>query len=377
MNIRRRTQRQLKKRAGFTLIELLVVISIIATLIALITPAVQSARQAARRVECLNNLKQIALATQAFASNANGAIPLMSRLHEVPPTSTAGSSPSFTDPNSGKTFVYYGWPVDLLPYLDAGAAFRAVEGGSDQFVDPVSSQLRIPSLKVLACPVDNNNFQRPAGLSYVANGGYMSFDLWGASNRIHDGQRVDWNGSGAADAADIGIARATGVFWRSGSVRNSATNALVDGDGGLAMTLDYISNGDGQSNTIMFGENENARNWLSDLTGDIAMGIVVTATGSSTPLASHIAGSGSLQLQATFSLAVGTAPNIKDSSINSVRSANPGSRSRASSAHPDQAMFSFCDGSSRQLNSKIDSLVYARMFTPNGQSLSQIVDSDR
>ena len=105
-----------RKRAyGFTLVELLVVIAIIGVLVALLLPAVQSAREAARRVKCSNNLKNIALAIQEY-HDANGHLPYSVNPYDQTSTRYA----SYT----GK-----GWIVDILPYLEQPALHEALRPG--------------------------------------------------------------------------------------------------------------------------------------------------------------------------------------------------------------------------------------------------------
>jgi prepilin-type N-terminal cleavage/methylation domain-containing protein len=93
-----------RTRRGFTLIELLVVIAIIAVLIALLLPAVQSAREAARRSQCINNLKQIGLGLHNYHS-AIGSFPM-------------GTTVAFQDPNVSASWGTWGALALLLPYLE-------------------------------------------------------------------------------------------------------------------------------------------------------------------------------------------------------------------------------------------------------------------
>ena len=123
------------------------------------------------------------------------------------------------------------------------------------------------------------------GMSYVANAGYMRYDDW-ANNINHRGDRVDWDGSGTADALDIPLARATGVFWR-----NQGNSVITFSDGGAVMTLDFITEADGTGNTYLISENLQAGKWVdpsnsylpNTSTGALGFGIYVTAAASTDP----------------------------------------------------------------------------------------------
>lgn len=102
-------------RRGFTLIELLVVIAIIAVLIALLLPAVQSAREAARRAQCVNNLKQLGLAVHNYHSINNCVVPNEMFL---------GPGSNGSDPGNGWSWTA-SWGVLLLPQLEQTAMYNA------------------------------------------------------------------------------------------------------------------------------------------------------------------------------------------------------------------------------------------------------------
>ncbi len=101
-----------RTRRGFTLIELLVVIAIIAVLIALLLPAVQAAREAARRSQCVNNLKQIGLAMHNY-HQTNDVFPLGATLQPNAP---------------GTVYNWSCWSAQaqMLPYLEQGAIYNAI-----------------------------------------------------------------------------------------------------------------------------------------------------------------------------------------------------------------------------------------------------------
>src|SRR5437660_551271 len=118
-----------RRPPGFTLIELLVVIAIIAVLIALLLPAVQSAREAARRSQCVNNLKQIGVAMHNYHS----------AIDVFPPGYISLTQTS--QPDSPETGPGWSWGTMLLAYLEQRPLYDSVNFGL-QITDPGSTTVR-------------------------------------------------------------------------------------------------------------------------------------------------------------------------------------------------------------------------------------------
>jgi prepilin-type N-terminal cleavage/methylation domain-containing protein/prepilin-type processing-associated H-X9-DG protein len=147
------------RRIAFTLIELLVVIAIIAVLIGLLLPAVQKVREAAARIQCENNLKQLGLALQMH----NDALGYLPRGGSDGPSKDCCNA----DDRRGWTWLYY-----LLPYIEQGNLFN----------NPSDAVIYATPVKILYCPARRapTVYGSSARSDYAGNGGH-NFDQYGST----------------------------------------------------------------------------------------------------------------------------------------------------------------------------------------------------
>lgn len=223
----------IRRRRGFTLIELLVVIAIIAILVALLLPAVQSAREAARRSQCKNNLKQIGLALHNY--------------HEIAssfPAGWIGVSNYNQDPEGESGFA---WGTMILPHLDLENLRHEINTDlpiDDASGNPSNSSLLSTQLPVFECPSDPHVllFPTPArsGIDIqrsVANyaGVFGTVELHGCENP-----------PGTAPVTAAGQCVSDGIFYHNSTIK----------------LRDIV---DGTSNTLAVGERTT---WEDPATGD-------------------------------------------------------------------------------------------------------------
>ncbi len=204
-------------RRAFTLIELLVVIAIIAVLISLLLPAVQSAREAARRMQCTNNLKQIALGAMNYESSSG----------TLPPAMLCNGG------NIGFTSL-----LRICPFIEQNPVFNATNFSLPFFM-PDNWTVPGVGISIFFCPSDPS-----AGISNPLEFGPPTYQEFHAH---YSGNVGPWNAFNLFSSPSVG---GFGGLYTDPQLANYAKGPIIAGGG---VTLASIT--DGTSNTIMYSEN--------------------------------------------------------------------------------------------------------------------------
>ncbi len=246
------TKRVNKMPSGFTLVELLVVIAIIGILIGMLLPAVQQVREAARRTECANNLRQLGLSMQ----NYHGSFDHFPPGYESYPTSTGSVPPGvYIDPISWDASPGWGWPALLLPFVEGNSLAAAIDYDLSIW-DPQNRPFVETELPLMLCPASSGNL----GPVVIVDGNKQPYSpqgptplLLGRSNYIAShGQESCWD--------ELGSVATTTIF--SNIYTLETIEVPVNGDVSQVADGPFYRNSktrmedivDGTSNTIFLGE---------------------------------------------------------------------------------------------------------------------------
>ena len=382
------------RHQGFTLIELLVVISIIGVLVGLLLPAVNAAREASRRLQCQNNLKNVALGLVQFSTQKN-AFPQAGVIDEstqftqgVTNIYTVVQTPNKLAANAASGYypLMYSWVVDILPYIDQQDLFNSWNK-SLPFLNQATTGTSISNytlsrnqLAILKCPDDNSPDQFTN--TYVVNSGFsLSLDdgsTWSAVTTPsikYQAAQIDWVGGGKFVGAKV-YTQKLGVMF-------------VGPPGGYRTTPSSIYGG--ASSTVLLSEN----NLAGGSTGTPATGGIETNWACPLPQictfigSRHICDTGSgdctngnanpTQLQVrTVSGQQIDGPDWqyanntqKGENINFGGAfVDKGSAPYPNSGHPGSVNVAMCDGSVRNITATVDGTVWAKLLSPAGGKLS-------
>ena len=326
------------KKHGFTLVELLVVIAIIGILIALLLPAVQAAREAARRSQCTNNLKQLALALHNYHDTYKAFPP-----YAQPPIST--SSPS----------IYgYSAQIKILPYIEQQPLYDQIKTASRDFSRDAGADSVTQGILVSA-------FVCPSDQPYPLAGrlGYCNY-------KVSAGSNLGWSlGS---------LSRHNGVF-RPLTETNMA--AIQDGTSNTIMLSEQLTGDDDNGTYRRESDNVRGLSWSgneSTQQGPITQAAIDTAGAAchANP-SNHSSVSGSRYTRGIFTYTVFNTvapPNWKYpgcfESTNSGAHGNSRGIYPARSRHPGGAIHALADASVRFVSETIDLQIYQGLGSRDG-----------
>jgi prepilin-type N-terminal cleavage/methylation domain-containing protein/prepilin-type processing-associated H-X9-DG protein len=302
---------ELRRKRAFTLIELLVVIAIIAVLIALLLPAVQQAREAARRTQCKNNLKQIGLALHNY-HDTYLKFPASMYFSNFPGGGLTGYSAT-----GGNTTHGPSWLVGMLPYIDQGPLYN-LANFSVAMGNPINAAVTSANIGGFQCPSDSS---ASAGNKYLdatrmgpnqwARGSYAAssngprqingvqanmatrFPSYGAGLPSQRGV-IGWNGWGGINAVTDGTSN-TVAAWeiRSGLSVTDPRGLWASGRIGSGSIADCNNPGGGINSGDCFGINSGLSG-SDDILGCIdtppQMGCYTGGDGQAGPKSQHTGG---------------------------------------------------------------------------------------
>ncbi len=342
--------RNVRAPAAFTLVELLVVIAIIGILIALLLPAVQAAREAARRAQCSNNMKQIGLGLHNY-HDVNRTFPFAFMVDDT-------------------TLNVQVWGTRILPYIEQGPLYDQYHNTMPAFNE--ATGLGFPAaevadnMAVIRTEIDGFICPSTPGSDRIYNGGLPSGSL-GSGVPPAD---LTWTAAPSDYIASLGVdpngAFAAAAYSGGRAALSKPAGCMVAAGDGLGIGLPMGSSAiatirDGTSNTILVGERTGGGNiYLAD-------GRLAPAASPWTELAAANGGGWGDVLNGYHyimgSLDDGTPPPLSPTGGPCVINCSNARNAGYYSFHPGGAQFLLGDGSVRFVSETVDKYVFASMIT--------------